>query len=252
MKNYSITEEPFLNTKPLDKLALSQSIQIMLDEQIGSVNAVIENSKQIETIVDEIATRLNKRNKSRIIYCGAGTSGRIAVQDGVELTPTFGWPESRIGFLIAGGKSALLNSIENAEDSVDNAHKDVSLININKDDIVLGLAASGNTPYTCGVLKRANELGAFTISISNNPNGKILKYGKRLIILDTKQEVIAGSTRLKAGTSQKVCLNVISTLVMTKLGFVKDGLMINLQPLNKKLIKRKAEIEKILTNSVEV
>ena len=126
--------------------------------------------------------------KGRLIYVGAGTSGRIGVQDGVELFPTFNWPKRRLGFIIAGGNKAILNSVENAEDDVIQAQKAVSKKFLNSNDVVIGVAASGNTPFTCKVLEEAQKRGALTIAISNNPKGKLRDLGKWNIILDTQEE----------------------------------------------------------------
>ena len=131
--------------------------------------------------------------------------GRIGVQDGAELYPTFGWPKSRFDFIIAGGKEALTESIEDAEDNQIAAEELCKKKNISKNDIIIGISASGNTPYFKKVILEASKVGALTIGISNNPLGEMLKYSNFNIILDTKYEIVAGSTRLKAGTSQKVC-----------------------------------------------
>jgi N-acetylmuramic acid 6-phosphate etherase len=184
--------------------------------------------------------------KGRLIYVGAGTSGRIGIQDGVELFPTFNWPKNRLDYVIAGGNSAILTAVENAEDNIILAKDIVIEKKINSQDVVIGLAASGNTPFTCKVMEEANDKKALTIAISNNPNGKILKFGMVKIILDTKEEVIAGSTRLKAGTAQKICLNIISSMVMVKMGRVKNGIMCHMVPTNKKLRERKLRIERQL------
>ena len=173
-----------------------------------------------------------------MIYVGAGTSGRIGVQDGVELYPTFNWPKERLDFIIAGGIKSLLSSIENSEDDLKLAENDVKK-EISYEDVVIGLVASGNTPFTCKVLEKAKSTRSLTIAISNNPEGKILDFGDHKIILDTKEEIIAGSTRLKAGTSQKICLNIISSMVMIKMGRVKNGLMNKMVPTNEKLRIRK-------------
>ena len=144
-----------------------------------------------------------------------------------------------LDFIIAGGINALLNSIENAEDDTRSAEKIVEDKLISHEDVVIGIAASGNTPFTCRVLEKAKNKDALTIAISNNHNGEILKYGDHKIVLDTKAEVIAGSTRLKAGTAQKICLNVISSMVMVKMGRVKNGMMNEMVPTNEKLRLRK-------------
>ena len=213
----------------------------MIDDQINGLNEIYNNLDNLVLIVENMYDHLKKYN-GRIVYCGAGTSGRIGVQDGVELYPTFGWPLNRIDFLLAGGKASLLKSIERAEDNSKIARDDFFEKNISEKDVVIGLAASGNTNYTLTILKEAFNQNAFTIALSNNPSGKILKFSKYKIILDTKQEIIAGSTRLKAGTTQKVCLNIISSMVMIKMGRVKKGQMINLIPTNKKLINRRKNI----------
>jgi len=190
---------------------------------------------------------LNQSEKARIIYVGAGTSARLAVQDGVELFPTFGWPKSRVEFLVAGGLGALTQSVEGAEDDSLQAKKDVLNKGINLSDVVIGLAASANTPYTVSAINISKDLGALTIGIGNNLNGKLQKIADYSITLNTGPEIVTGSTRLKAGTAQKICLNLISTMVMIRMGCVKNGLMVNLIPSNKKLLKRKAEIDKIIS-----
>ena len=145
-------------------------------------------------------------------------------------------------YIIAGGKSALLSSVENAEDDVPQAINAVHSKSINSHDVIIGLAASGNTPFTCKVLEESYKKGALTIAISNNPNGNLLKFARCKIILDTQEELISGSTRLKAGTAQKICLNIISSMVMVKMGRVKNGMMNYLLPTNKKLRDRKLRI----------
>ena len=214
----------------------------MTQEQNKASEAVRKSIKTIESGVIKIVKHLKSFKKGRLIYVGAGTSGRIGIQDGVELYPTFSWPKDRMDFIIAGGSNAVFNSVENAEDDTISAKKIVGEKLINSNDVVIGLAASGNTPFTCKVLEEAKSRKALTISISNNPTGKLLEYGLVKIVLNTEEEVIAGSTRLKAGTAQKICLNIISSLVMTKLGYVKNGKMINLVPTNKKLRDRKSRM----------
>lgn len=235
MKNLSVTEELFLETLPIDKLNDMDALKLILKEQIDSGESVKKIMPDILKVIKATYDHINKTNQSRLIYVGAGTSGRIGVQDAVELYPTFGWPKKRVDFIIAGGKKALLSSVENAEDNVKSAENAFYKSGVSKNDVVFGIAASGNTPFTCKVLELASSKNALTIAISNNPSGKILSFGKYKILLNTRQEVIAGSTRLKAGTSQKICLNIISTLLMVRLGFVKNGLMTNLIPNNNKL-----------------
>ncbi|MDC1194778.1 N-acetylmuramic acid 6-phosphate etherase, partial [Pseudomonadota bacterium] len=215
-------------------------------EQKNAALEVKKASKSIEFSTNKIYEHLMLSSKGRLIYVGAGTSGRIGVQDGVELFPTFNWPKNRLDYILAGGNRAVKNAVENAEDNVIEAEKAVIKKLINSQDVVIALAASGNTPFTCKVLEEANKKGALTIAISNNPKGKLLKFGKCKIILDTKEELISGSTRLKAGTAQKICLNVISSMVMVKMGRVKNGIMCHMVPTNKKLRERKIRIDRQL------
>lgn len=236
------TELLYRKSKSIDQLDIMDGIHLIVDEQKKAAVEVKKASKTICSAIEKIVNQLTLNKESRLIYVGAGTSGRIGIQDGVELFPTFNWPKDRVNFIIAGGMSAILNAVENAEDDINSAIKNVSTMSINSHDVVIGLAASGNTPFTCKVLEEANIKNALTIAISNNPKGKILKYGKVKIILDTSEEVIAGSTRLKAGTAQKICLNIISSMVMTKMGRVKNGLMSNMVPTNEKLRKRQVSI----------
>jgi N-acetylmuramic acid 6-phosphate etherase len=241
-ENIPKTELFYKKSKPIDLLNIEDAIHLMIEEQKKASLEVKKSSKAIELAINQIYENLILYPKGRLIYSGAGTSGRIGVQDGVELLPTFNWPQERLDYIIAGGKRALLSSIENAEDDVHQASDEVLSKSINSHDVILGLAASGNTPFTCKVLEESYKKGALTIAISNNPNGNLLKFAKCKIILDTQEELISGSTRLKAGTAQKICLNIISSMVMVKMGRVKNGMMNHLLPTNKKLRDRKSRI----------
>jgi N-acetylmuramic acid 6-phosphate etherase len=244
MKNFiPKTELLYKKSKPIDHLTVIDGISLMVDEQIEAAREVKKSSKSIENAISRIVKHLILYKNSRLIYVGSGTSGRIGIQDGVELFPTFNWPKNRVDFIIAGGDEAIIKAIENAEDDIYLAKDIVTKKAINSQDVVIGLAASGNTPFTCTILELARNNKALTIAISNNPVGKILEFGQVKIILDTEEEVIAGSTRLKAGTAQKICLNIISSMVMIKMGRVKDGLMSNMVPTNNKLRIRKQWIE---------
>lgn len=242
-KNIPITEALYKKSIPIDQLNDSEAINLMVTEQQKATIEVKKISKSIEFAINQIFNHLKSNKDGKLIYVGAGTSGRIGMQDGVELFPTFNWPKERLDFIIAGGRNAIFNAIENAEDDLSEAKMSVLDKSVNSKDVVIGLAASGNTPFTCKVMEEAKKKEALTIAISNNPVGKILKFGKIKIIIDTKEEVIAGSTRLKAGTAQKVCLNIISSMVMIKLGRVKNGLMKNMVPTNLKLRRRKLMID---------
>jgi N-acetylmuramic acid 6-phosphate etherase len=239
------TELLYKKSKPIDKLNIIDGINLMVDEQKKAATEVKKSTKSINYAINKIFDHLTLYKEGRLIYVGAGTSGRIGIQDGVELYPTFNWPKDRLEYIIAGGTEAILSAVENAEDDILLASDVIKKKTVSFQDVVIGLAASGNTPFTCKVMQEAQQKKALTISISNNPNGKILKFGKVQIVLDTKEEVIAGSTRLKAGTAQKICLNIISSMVMTKMGRVKNGFMNNMVPTNEKLRKRKLSINSL-------
>ncbi len=241
--NFPKTEFLFKKSLPIDHLSINEGMNLIIKEQKKAANDVNKSIETIEYAIKKIVKHLTTFKLGRLIYVGAGTSGRIGLQDGVELYPTFNWPKERIDFIIAGGTNAIFNSVENAEDDTFSAKNITQTKLINSKDVILGLAASGNTPFTCKVMEEAQKKNALTIAISNNPKGKILNFGEVKIILDTKEEIIAGSTRLKAGTAQKICLNIISTIVMVKMGKVKNGYMSNMVPTNEKLRKRKIIID---------
>jgi len=174
----------------------------------------------------------------RIVYAGAGTSGRIGVQDGAELPPTFDWPPDRLVLLIAGGEAALTQSIENAEDDTAAAIAAIERHAIGGNDVMIGLAASGTTPFTVAAVREAARRGALTIGIANTASAPLLVGATCPICVETGAEAIAGSTRMQAGTAQKVVLNLLSTLVMIRLGRVYQGLMVDMQARNEKLRAR--------------
>ena len=169
-----------------------------------------------------------------------GTSGRVAVQDGAELTPTFAWPQERLRFIIAGGESAFAASAEGAEDDVADAVKQADAARLSPCDVVIAVSASGTTPFTVAALQQAGTCGAITIGVANNPGTALLTSATYPVLVETGRELIAGSTRMKAGTAQKVVLNLISTGIMLRLGRVYRGMMVNMQMTNAKL-KRRAE-----------
>ena len=243
------TELPLRKYKPIDTLNLNEAIDVIIEEQLLGIKILKDNNVNLQLIIENVYNHLKKFPEGRLIYCGAGTSGRVAIQDAVELYPTFGWPKERIGFMIAGGEKSLTSSVESAEDNIDEAKELFNFLEIDEKDVVFGIAASGNTPYTCEVMRLAQIKSSLSIAISNNDKGKILNFSDFSLVLDTGEEVVAGSTRMKAGTVQKVCLNIISTMLMVKFGHVKDGLMNNMVPLNKKLKIRKTKIDQYLNNN---
>lgn len=187
----------------------------------------------------------------RLVYAGAGTSGRIGVQDGAELPPTFDWPQARILLLMAGGDAAFTRSIEGAEDDAAAGEAAVAAHCIGPDDVVIGVAASGSTPFTTALVRAAAARGAVTVGVANSPGGSLLAASAHPILVETAPEVLAGSTRMKAGTAQKIVLNLFSTLVMIRLGRVHRGLMVDMQARNDKLRLRALRMLRHLTGCDE-
>lgn len=238
----SDTEGRLSAAKWLDRLDNMSALTIMLDGHQGAADAVRDSLAAIDRAVDAITERMKASCDGRIIYAGAGSSIRIGVQDGVELLPTFNWPRDRVDYWVAGGLSALTDAVENAEDDTQAACAMAKAADLSAHDVVLALSASGGTPFTCAAAEAAGERGALTIGIANNPSALLFDKAAIAIPLVTGAEAVAGSTRLKAATAQKICLNMISTLVMTRLGFVRDGQMIAMRPGNAKLRARHAAI----------
>lgn len=220
----------------IDQWSSVDAIDAMLTGQIEALDALRAITLSIATAADAAASRL--ATGGRLIYAGAGTSGRVAVQDGVELGPTFGWPEQRLGYLLAGGLAALSHSAEGAEDDENAARLAVAKENISSADVVIGVAASGRTPFTRAALEAARSAGALTIGIANNPETPLLSIAEHGLLAATGSEIIAGSTRMKAGTAQKAVLNMLSTAIMLRLGRVYKGLMVDMQISNDKLLSR--------------
>jgi N-acetylmuramic acid 6-phosphate etherase len=217
----------------------------IVESQFAAVAAVQSARKEIAEAVVAMRTRLQDRG--RLIYVGAGTSGRLAVQDGAELAPTFGWPGERLVLLVAGGESALLRSVEGAEDDAEQGSRLIDQQAVNPQDVLIAVAASGTTRFTLACLRKAKLRGALTVGIANNGVSPLLQEADHPIFLDTGSEPIAGSTRLKAGTAQKVALNTLSTSLMILLGRVYGGLMVNVRAVNEKLQKRSEDMLMQLT-----
>ena len=213
---------------------------------LDMVKTINQEDQKIAQAIDEAAIRYHEGG--RLIYIGAGTSGRLGVLDAAELVPTYGITPDRAIGLIAGGKEAMYVAVEGAEDSQKLAKKDLNALKLNKKDIVLGLAASGRTPYVIGGLSYANEVGALTISIACVKDSEIGRSADIAIEAVVGPEVITGSTRMKAGTAQKMILNIISTGVMIKQGKVYENIMIDVKPTNSKLIDRACRIIQATTN----
>lgn len=218
-----------------------KAINEMTKGQFDAIKAVEAANKDIALAVEESFKRL-LNSSGRLVYVGAGTSGRIAVQDGVELYPTYGWPWERLFFAIAGGEKALMRAVENAEDDFDAGYLSMIDTNLDENDVVIGVAASGRTPFVLGALKAAKEKNALSIGLSNNKDTDILANSNIGILLETGAEPIVGSTRMKAGTAQKIALNLYSTALMIKLGGVYKGQMVGMRATNQKLRNRAIRI----------
>jgi N-acetylmuramic acid 6-phosphate etherase len=191
------------------------------------------------------------RSSGRLIYCGAGTSGRLGVLDASELPPTFDWPSERLHHLIAGGPAAITRSVENAEDDTNQAAADVAEANIQAADVLIALTASGITPYTIACARLASARGALTIGIANSPGATLLSACEHAILIKTGAEPIAGSTRMKAGTAQKVVLTLLSTTIMLRLGRVWRGRMVDMVARNEKLRRRALRMVRDLTGAAD-
>jgi N-acetylmuramic acid 6-phosphate etherase len=233
----------------LDSWSTAEMIAAMYEGQLVAAAAVRSALGAITAAVEEAVPALQQGG--RIVYVGAGTSGRIGVQDGTELPPTFNWPADRLVFAIAGGLGALLRSAEQAEDNEAAGAQAVTDANIAANDVVVGVAASGTTPFTIGALRAAGAVGAVTIAVANNPGAPLFEFARHCILIDTGSEVIAGSTRMKAGTAQKMVLNLFSTAVMVKMGRVYRGLMVDMRARNAKLQRRAQAIVSELVDCPE-
>jgi N-acetylmuramic acid 6-phosphate etherase len=231
----------------LDRWTSHEAVSAMIEGQFAAIGAVQGAAAAIAGAVDAAFLRLAD-SQGRLVYAGAGTSGRVAVQDGVELLPTYSWPWERLALAVAGGEEALMRAVENAEDDRDAGRAFVTDHKIGPDDVVIGVAASGKTPYTLAVLEAARAAGALTIAMANNADTPMLNAVAHPILLDTGSEPVCGSTRMKAGTAQKVALNMFSTALMVRLGGVYKGLMVGMQATNAKLRVRAGRIVKALSN----
>lgn len=216
--------------------SVAEMLDALVEGQLAAVAAVRAARGALVQAAAAIEARL--RQGGRLVYAGAGTSGRLAVQDGAELAPTFGWPAERLVVLLAGGEAALLRAVEGAEDDADMAGALVRRHEIGGADVLVAVAASGVTPFTLAALREARRRGALTVGIANNRDTPLLAEADCPIRLDTGPEAIAGSTRMKAGTAQRVALTVLSSVVMIRLGQVYQGMMVGMRPANAKLARR--------------
>jgi N-acetylmuramic acid 6-phosphate etherase len=232
-----------MNTESLDPRYLDLdlwptqlAVEAMLEGQMAAIAAIHSQVGAIARAAEAAAGRLGK--EGRLVFVGAGTSGRLAVQDGTELYPTYGWPMERLAFLMAGGLDALTEAQEGAEDDADAARAQVDALAVGASDVVIGVAASGRTPYTVAAIERARAAGALTIGIANNAGSLLLDKAEHAVSVVTGSEIVAGSTRMKAGTAQKAVLNLLSTAIMIRLGLTYQGRMVAMRISNAKLLQR--------------
>jgi N-acetylmuramic acid 6-phosphate etherase len=248
------TEKINTNTSDLDLKTSDEFVQCFIDEEKTVIEALSKAKEQIANVIEEIYVRIKSHNEvyipysggedyfgPRIYYFGAGTSGRIGVLDASECPPTFSAHPEMFNGVIAGGTRAITSSVENAEDNALEAETFIKK-NLTENDIVIGISANGNAAFVKAALESARKMGVFTVAIANNEDAQIFNIAKEKIFLDTGAEIITGSTRLKAGTVQKIVLNIISTGLMVKLGKVYGNLMVDVQAKNKKLKERAANL----------
>lgn len=230
----------------MDTWPTEELVEFLLEGQLAAVAALQAILPDLSAAVEAMATRLDQGG--RLIYAGAGASGRIAIQDGIELKPTYSWPADRIHYLLAGGEAALTQSVEGAEDDAAEGQAQVDALSPSPSDILIAVAASGTTPYTIGCAQAARKAGALVIAVASNPEAPLLKEANHPLLTATGAEPVGGSTRMKAGTAQKIVLNILSTAAMVRLGRVFDGYMIDVVPANAKLVDRSARIVADITD----
>ena len=234
--NKIATEQRNPNTMNIDTLSTLEMVKLINREDHRVAEAVSMVTDKIAEAVDLIADRLSKGG--RLIYCGAGTSGRLGILDAVECPPTYSTDPEMVQALMAGGYGAIFKAVEGAEDSKELGVEDMKKISFNEKDVLVGIAASGRTPYVLGCMEYAKELGAPTVSVTCCPGSVLDSFADIGIAPTPGPEVVTGSTRMKSGTAQKMVLNMLSTGAMIKLGKVYGNLMVDVKPSNEKLIRR--------------
>jgi len=241
------TETPASQHASLDQYPTTELVNVLVDDQFQAVDAVRAAAPRIAAAVTAALPRMEAGG--RLVYVGAGTSGRLGVLDSVELYPTFSWPHDRALALLAGGREAMFVAVEGAEDDLEQGAADIASIDVGPDDVVLLLAASGATPYVLGALRAARAAGALTVGFANNPGAPVAAEADIGVTLDTGPEAISGSTRLKAGTSQKIALNTFSSALMVRLNKVYGNLMVDLKATNAKLVRRAIRLTTFATGT---
>jgi len=243
------TEQRNPDTYDLDKLQTPELVMAInrADQAVAMIVATALD--QIASAVDGISARL--KAGGRLFYVGSGTSGRLGVLDAVECAPTFGVPAALVQGVLSGGYEACHSAVESAEDSPEQGEADLKARNLTAQDVVVGVAASGRTPYTLGAVKYAGRIGALTVGISCNRNAPLSAQVDLPIEVETGPEILTGSTRMKAGTAQKMILNILSTAAMVRLGHVYSNLMVNVHLKNRKLVERGVRIITDVTGAPE-
>lgn len=231
-----------IETWPIEDLAAT-----LIETQLAAASAAASAQAKLAQAIEAAAARIAQGG--RLIYLGAGTSGRLAVLDAAELPPTFDWPAERAVALMAGGERAVQHAVEGAEDDPDAAPRALEAMGLTRNDVVIGVAASGRTPFVRAGVTHAREIGALTIAITNAADAPLAQDCEIAMVASTGGEIIAGSTRMKAGTAQKILLNCLSTGVMIRLGYVWRGRMIEMRPTNAKLRKRAIQMVADLTGA---
>jgi N-acetylmuramic acid 6-phosphate etherase len=235
-----ITEGRNLASQNIDELSTEAMLRVINDEDKKVALAVEAIVPQIAAAVDAICAAFQAGG--RLIYCGAGTSGRLGILDASECPPTFGTPREQVIGLIAGGHTAILQAVENAEDNREQGAQDLKDIHFSRHDVLVGIAASGRTPYVLGALAYANELGATTVSLTCNPGSAMSQVAAIALTPVVGPEVVTGSSRMKAGTAQKLVLNMLTTGSMIRSGKVYGNLMVDVEATNQKLVQRQVNI----------
>ncbi|MEG0383859.1 MAG: N-acetylmuramic acid 6-phosphate etherase [Solibacillus sp.] len=240
------TEKRNSETMNLDELTVVEILNIMNRQDEHVIQAVAKELPTLEKVIEKIVDNL--LNGGRLFYVGAGSSGRLAMMDASECPPTFMTNPNLVQTIMAGGNAAFFQAVENAEDDAEAGKRDIAEKAITKWDTVIGITASGTTPYTISAVKYARLNGAFTVSLTSNKGSKISGYTDQAIEVDVGPEILTGSTRLKAATSHKMILNMISTATMVKLGKVYENLMVDVHASNNKLVERAKRIVMMGTN----
>ena len=235
-----ITEGRNPASQNIDELSTEAMLRVINDEDKKVALAVEAILPQIAAAVDAICAAF--RAGGRLIYCGAGTSGRLGILDASECPPTFGTPREQVIGLIAGGNTAILQAVENAEDNREQGAQDLKDIRFSRHDVLVGIAASGRTPYVLGALAYANELGATTVALTCNPDSAMAQVAAIALTPVVGPEIVTGSSRMKAGTAQKLVLNMLTTGAMIRSGKVYGNLMVDVEATNQKLVQRQVNI----------